>query len=80
MSMMNDYEEDLDDFPKLKTEKNRPNHGLEHIAQSRQINLQQEVESQQQRFHLFLMDQRPGLQVRRKGVVPVDDWLDLTCA
>ena len=47
----------------LKTEKNRPNHWLDFIAQSRQINIQQEVESQQ-RFHLSLMDQRPGLSAR----------------
>ena len=39
----------------LKTEKNRPNHWLEHIAQ--------EVESQQ-RFDLFLMDQRAGSSTR----------------
>ena len=35
--------EDLDDFP-AETQKNRPNLWLEHIAQSRQINFQQEVE------------------------------------
>ena len=59
MSMINDYEEILTSS-QLKTKKNLPNHWLEHIAQSRQINVQQEVESQQ-RFQLSLMDQRPGL-------------------
>ena len=55
--MMNDHGEDLDDFP--AETKNRPNLWLEHVAQSRQINVQQELESQR-RFHLFLMDRRPG--------------------
>ena len=63
MSMMNDYEEDLDDFPSENRENTAWIAGLEHIAQSRQINVQQEVESQQ-RLHLFLMDQRPGLSTR----------------
>ena len=58
----------------LKTKQDRPNHWLEHIAQSRQINIQQEVESQE-RFHLFLMGQRPGLSTRSYWT---DEWLDLT--
>ena len=41
---------------KLKTKNNQPNLWLEHIAQSRQINFQHEVESHR-RFHLSLMDQ-----------------------
>ena len=57
----------------LKTEKNRPNHWLEHIAQSRQLTTQEEVESQQ-RFRLFSMDQRPGFKYKEL----IDDWLDLT--
>ena len=35
--------EDLDDFP-AETKKNRPSLWLEHIAQSRQINIPQEVD------------------------------------
>ena len=50
MSMMNDFEEDLEHFP-AENRENRPNHWLEYIAKK------QEVESQL-RFHLFLMDQR----------------------
>ena len=57
--MMN---EDLDDFPAESKEK-PPNHWFEHIAQSRLINIQEEVESQQ-RFHLFLVGQRPGSNTR----------------
>ena len=64
-SMMIDYEEDLDDL-QLKTKKNRPDLWLEHIGQSRQISLQQEVESQR-RFHLSLMDRRPGLSARSQS-------------
>ena len=45
------------------TKKNQKNHWLEHIAQSRNYNMQQEVESQQQ-FHHFLMGQHPGLNTR----------------
>ena len=62
---MSDYEEDLDDF-QLKTKKNRPNLWLEHIGQSRQISLQQEVESQR-RFHLSLVDRRPGSSTRSRS-------------
>ena len=43
----------------LKAKKNMPNLWLEHIAQSRQINIQQEVEPHQ-RFHNPLTDRRPG--------------------
>ena len=73
---MNDYEEDLDDFPaenRAEKRENQPNHWLEHVAQSRQINFRQEVGSQP-RFHLFLMDQRPGFKYEEL----IDEWLDLT--
>ena len=58
--MMNDYEEDLEGFPVENKEK--PAESVDHIAQSRQVDVQQEVESQR-RFHLSLMDRRPGLSV-----------------
>ena len=56
----------------LKTKNNRPNLWLEHIAQSRQICIQQEVESQR-RFHLF-----DGSTSWFKYEELIDDWLDLT--
>ena len=55
MSVMNECEEDVDDFPVEKTKENRPNLRMEQLAQSRQINFQQEVEPQR-RFHLSPMD------------------------
>ena len=57
----------------LRTKENRPNLWLDHIAQSRQIKKQQEVESQR-RFHLSLMDRRLGF----KNEELIDDWLELT--
>ena len=60
-------------LPSWKTKKNRPNLWLEHVAQSRQINTQQEMESQR-RFHLSLMDRRFVLSTRSWLI---DDWLDL---
>ena len=42
---MSDYEEDFCDFPS-EYKKNHKNHWLEHVAQSRHYNIQQEVESQ----------------------------------
>ena len=56
-----------------KTKTDRPNLLLEHIAQSRPINGQQEVGSRR-RFHYFWTDQGPGLSVKEL----IDDWLDLT--
>ena len=62
MLMMNDYEEDLDDFPAENKEK-RPNPPFEHISQSRQIHTQQEVEPQR-KFHFSLMGRRAGFSTR----------------
>ena len=70
---MNDSEEDLVDFRAENKRKPGRIYGLEHIARSRQSNLQQEVESQR-RFHLSLMDQRPWFEYGELS----DDWLDLT--
>ena len=47
----------------LKTKKNRRNLWLELVAQSRQVQKQQEVESQR-RFHFSLMDRHPGSSTR----------------
>ena len=58
---------------RLQTKKNQPNLWLEHFAQCRQVNIQQDVESQR-RFHLSLMDGRPGFKYEEL----VDDWLDHT--
>ena len=60
--MMSDYEQDFGDFPS-ETETDGPNLWLEHIAKSRLINGQQDVESPR-RFHHFLMDQPPGLSMK----------------
>ena len=51
--MMSDFEEDFRAFPSEK-ETNRPNLWLKHVAKSRLINGQQEVESLR-RFHHFVM-------------------------
>ena len=65
--MMNDYEEDLDDFP--VENKERPAEiWLEHIAQSRQINIQQEV----------IPSPFDGSTSWFTYVELIDDWLDLT--
>ena len=52
MSVMSDSEEDLM-ASQLKTKKKRPNLWLKHIAQSRQIYIRQEVESQR-RFDVLV--------------------------
>ena len=65
MSMMNDYEEDLDDFPA----ENKENPAESTVEASRAEStykyryIQQEVESQR-RFHLSLTDRRPGASTR----------------
>ena len=60
MSMMSDYEEDLDDFPVENKDR-----AVESLvgAYRRQVNGQQEVGSRR-RFHHFSMDPRPGLSMR----------------
>ena len=55
MSMMNDHEEDLDDFPAENSEK---------PAESLVVAYRAESTDQFQRFHLFLMDRRPGSSTR----------------
>ena len=56
----------------LESKKKSRIYGLEHIAQSRQINVQLELESQR-RFHLFY-----GSTSWFKYEELIDDWLDLT--
>ena len=68
MSVMNDYQEYLDDFL-TENKENRPNLWLEHIAQSQQIYFQQDVESQ------LLFD---GSTSWCKNEELIDDWLGLT--
>ena len=57
----------------LKTKKDRPNLWLDHIAQSRPINGQQEVGSRRRLHHSF-----DGSTSWFKNVELIDDWLDLT--
>ena len=61
--MMNDYEVDLDDFP-AENKENPPESlvGAYRAESDRSIH-SRKVESQQ-RFHLFLMDQRRGSVTR----------------
>ena len=63
MLMMHDYEEDLHDL--LTENKERLAESLfgAHRAESRQINIQQDVGSRQ-RFHHSLMGHRPGLSMK----------------
>ena len=56
----------------LKSKKNRPNRRLEHIVQSRQINVQQEVESTK------IPPLSDGSTSWFKNEELIDDWLDLT--
>ena len=54
------------------TKKNQKNHWLEHIAQSRHLTVQQEVESQQKVHHF------DGSTSWFKCEDLIEDWLDLT--
>ena len=69
---MNDYEEDFGDFPSEYKEESKESL-IEHMAQSRHFNIQQEMGSQKKMPSLF-----DGSTSWFKYEELIEDWLDLT--